>query len=964
MENFNSYPGGSAWHRWDLHVHTPASVIQDFGGDSDEVWEKYICDLEALPSEFKAIGINDYFLIDGYERILKEKRDNGKLKNIDLLLPVLEFRLTTLAGSTETNKINFHVIFSDKISPETIREHFLKRIPIKYGSKWDSAISSRADLKRFGEMVLSDVPSDKQTQTALEMGFNSLTYELESIKATLENRQYFYENGAKLFLTALGRVEWDGMRWDSSPAYKREIIQGVDFVFGGSRDQAEYLNTRKKLRAQAVNDRLFHFSDAHNYSNATKGSQMKIGDSLTWIKANPTFEGLRQTLFEFDERVAISKVNPSQRNPGTYLSSIKFFSPQSKFPKEAIVFGPYLNVVIGGFSMGKSMLLHLIGLSIDPKEMEKIGGRLDKDDKGGQTFLRKYSFISEVLDPQFDTVVAWADGKEDLLKKGANPSNRKILCFPQGYIGTLSDPERTKTKAALDTYILDIAKQIPEIAISEAEFLEQVRASDVHIESMIDQLHRSNKERLDAERKLKTLGELDNIKAYITTLEDNLQLLRQQSGLTEAQMEEYTELTLNSNSLGEQKTILESDRVRFISFAKEIKADHQRLKDKNLQFKNETQDHSVKQQIEKLESQYEVFFASIESTLSSIYQNTSESITDRIKSLESLLIENTSLKKPFLEKLQEQQLVISNEKAITQEKQKITEIVKQQNIVTSKVATELRLKTELWAKFSKIQEAYSTFCNQVNSSLNEISHEISLVISTQFYFSKLREQLEPKINKKQFGKTRGGFQLSNFDRSKEFTGVSEFLPLIKSFFDDIVEGRIVFNQGYQMDDLLRDLLKDRYFTNWKVKYKGDLLENMSPGKANLVILKLLIEMSDDEWPVLIDQPEDHLDNKSIITDLVPFLKKKKKTRQIIVATHNPNLLLMADAENIIVASREGEGTAEHRFDYITGGIENSFKEIADQHGIRKMGIRQHICDILEGGIEAFRKREGRYGFEK
>jgi predicted ATPase len=80
---------------------------------------------------------------------------------------------------------------------------------------------------------------------------------------------------------------------------------------------------------------------------------------------------------------------------------------------------------------------------------------------------------------------------------------------------------------------------------------------------------------------------------------------------------------------------------------------------------------------------------------------------------------------------------------------------------------------------------------------------------------------------------------------------------------------------------------------------------MSDGKKAFVILKLLLDFSDKECPILIDQPEDDLDNRSICSELVAYLKKKKKQRQIIVATHNPNVVVTADAEEIIVANQNG-----------------------------------------------------------
>ena len=91
---------------------------------------------------------------------------------------------------------------------------------------------------------------------------------------------------------------------------------------------------------------------------------------------------------------------------------------------------------------------------------------------------------------------------------------------------------------------------------------------------------------------------------------------------------------------------------------------------------------------------------------------------------------------------------------------------------------------------------------------------------------------------------------------------------------------------------------------------------------------------------------------------------------VIIVTHNANLVVGTDSENVIVANQMGQNettsTQKHRFEYVNGPIEHSFK-IEDENDpyyndeLRRQGIREHICDILEGGQEAFRIRERKYG---
>ena len=116
-------PRGSIWRKWDLHVHTPASIFHNYS-DPDR-WERFIQELEQLPPEFKVIGVNDYLFLDGYKYLLSEK-NKGRLPNIELLLPVIELRIDKFGGTTgHLSRVNYHIIFSNEIEPEIIEQQFL-----------------------------------------------------------------------------------------------------------------------------------------------------------------------------------------------------------------------------------------------------------------------------------------------------------------------------------------------------------------------------------------------------------------------------------------------------------------------------------------------------------------------------------------------------------------------------------------------------------------------------------------------------------------------------------------------------------------------------------------------------------------------------------------------------------------------------------------------------------------------
>jgi predicted ATPase len=138
---------------------------------------------------------------------------------------------------------------------------------------------------------------------------------------------------------------------------------------------------------------------------------------------------------------------------------------------------------------------------------------------------------------------------------------------------------------------------------------------------------------------------------------------------------------------------------------------------------------------------------------------------------------------------------------------------------------------------------------------------------------------------------------------------------------------------------------------------------MTPGKQALFALTLILGEAEDRWALLIDQPEDDLDSRSIYGEIVRYLVDQKKQRQIILVTHNANLVVGADAEEVLVANRHGDDrkNRDNRiFDYLSGSLEHSKPRKSTPYDLDRMGIREHAVEILDGGEEAFQKRRDKY----
>ena len=180
------------------------------------------------------------------------------------------------------------------------------------------------------------------------------------------------------------------------------------------------------------------------------------------------------------------------------------------------------------------------------------------------------------------------------------------------------------------------------------------------------------------------------------------------------------------------------------------------------------------------------------------------------------------------------------------------------------------------------------------------------------------------------------------------------------------ENNSVFKADKTIIDTLNSLSKFSEFQlEYEIEYDGTSFEDMSEGKKSFVLLLLQLSSSKNKFPILIDQPEDDLDNRAIYEELVKYLKVKKSERQFIIVTHNANVVIAADSENVIVANQNGVGTENKNgvmHQYISGSIENTTCKNNSKFILEKQGIREHICDILEGGEVAFKKRKEKYNF--
>ena len=139
--------------------------------------------------------------------------------------------------------------------------------------------------------------------------------------------------------------------------------------------------------------------------------------------------------------------------------------------------------------------------------------------------------------------------------------------------------------------------------------------------------------------------------------------------------------------------------------------------------------------------------------------------------------------------------------------------------------------------------------------------------------------------------------------------------------------------------------------SYGIRFEGKEISELSPGTRGIVLLILYLSLdASDDRPLIIDQPEENLDPKSINDVLIPYFRQCRQNRQVILVTHNANLVVNADSDQVVVASADPLGPDRlPDFSYVSGGLENQV-------------IHRRVCEILEGGQDAFLARARRYGY--
>ena len=995
------YERGSEWRKWDLHVHTPES--EGFSGD----WTQFKSQLKKADCE--VIGINDYFSVAGYKKI-KNEIDNGTLNIGDkYLLPIVEMRMTDSVQNknTKTNGIthfNFHIIFSDQINVDDI-ENFIK------------------SLKTEGTTIGGDY-SDKKKLLNKKVSFSETL--------TLLNEDSKFKDN---FLVWLPYDEYGGID-DIDPNsdgwIKSSFINDSDILGSSNKKQIDFFLWKSALKADGTpkftKEQFEEWfdqkipcikgSDSHEHSypiGKLKDKDSKPTERFCWIKADLTFEGLKQIIYEPEGRIYIGEkppiLNEVENNKINYLKSLEInqvneiHSGDTWFENISIPFGKELVAIIGNKGSGKSGVADILGLVGDTHI-----------DKKHFSFLHKDKFLAGKLADNFNARIIWeSNGESDkiLLSAYQKPENPESVRFiPQNYFEELTNEiEINKFQHVLEKIIFGYIPDDEKLDKSSFEELERYKTESVNrgIQAQKIKIQDINNEVINLEKKkhpdyLKKLqGMIGKINIEINSQtellkecpviinpNDNNQKTEKQNNSIEKHSAELAKLKSELQIKEEEKLGIAGKVESLKQFKIKIEQQKQFLDEFLHNNAIEAEKYSLDirkiltvkadySSIDKLiryaEKEFIDVGAYFESPVSieerngqadnnsivykiQILEGKIKSETDKLTGKEKAYQQNEQRKKMINDKIHE---LTGNDEAPANETlnfyKKEKAFVEHNLIGMLKAKRDDRVEValEIFNKKNKIVELYNKFKESVDNKITEnksLLEDYDIKIDSSFNLdSVFYDEFLGYINKVRSGCFRGDGKekIKAIVDENGFGDENSVKKLLENIISSLEENSAEINEQVNKGKLTDfydyvfslDYIKPKY----ELKLGGKVLSQLSPGERGALLLIFYLMIDKENIPLIIDQPEDNLDNESVYNMLSKFIKQAKKKRQIIMVTHNPNLAVGADAEQIIYVNINKMN--KNKFSFVSGSIENP-------------EINKEIVRRLEGTRPAFDQRKLKY----
>lgn len=885
METFTDIPGGK-WWKFDFHLHTPGSYDYGHGDESQaniSPKEFLICCME---KELDCIVITDHNTV----RWIPQLRDALE----ELRRNYSKFRELLIFPGFEVNVIgNIHLLCV--FDPKTPYEDLVSMLPL----------------------IGYDADTDTTTKTIREI--------IEIVTS---------KNG----IAIPAHVDKPSGLFSSSPSDVRAALSA------------------NGLLAFEVVEQAFHngqYADSKLHLSYVLGSDSHctdtIADKFTWVKmGEPNIEALRLALFDTEDGVirSIEDVrNPNFIQSRTYIKSLKVCNGQCIGRKEpyVVTFSPWLSNIIGGRGAGKSSILKFIRFMLDRRDE-----------------------LPEDLKSDFDSFACISTSRQE---KGmlTNDTTIEMVMVVDGVEHTLKYENGNILEYDLENNFFvpatSITKRFP-VRIFDQKQLFGMTKNPYLLFHFLD-------------------GEWDyaNWKVKFETETNSYKKAAQELRELEEKKKKAKELNASIKDVVSKISVFETSKTqkildenqRFDSYRKEIK----RIYDSYYpiiaieKMVNAVRLPAEIDLVDGLDEESAQTLNRWTSSLRKLYDVLSQAVRDFSEYCISyeMLEKNLKLTKLIAENnVQMKQILQELREAGVEGVDKYADLIKEKKLLELQAANYEKIEDEIVEKKKELQDCLEKIYNLVI----ERYHHREQVISTWNKMGNLRLKLLPfgelTQNEKTFReiiRKDSGFDnyilYSNADsdepedgiiyriaqndgditkaisnlkaEKKNLLGISSeskgrFFSSLRNLYEKHIES---------VDELTTWIPDDKICLEIKVGKHYKPVDVGSPGQRTSAILSLIFEIS--KTPIIIDQPEDDLDTRNITEIVVNSINNKKKSQQIIIVTHNPNIVVNTNSEQVI------------QLDYVNGQIVTVCSGALQDHA-----VRDGICNVMEGGKEALEKR--------
>ena len=981
-------PRGSTWQRWDPHIHAPGTALND-GYAGPDPWATFLEKVEQSEPRIRVLGITDYCGIDCYVETVERQKSGGRLPDVALIFPNVEFRL-----SIETVKgagINLHLLFSPDAPDHVDRiRNFLSGLTFSH--QLETFRCTRADLIRLGRAF--DAALKDNDAVGYREGVNQFKVNLDALQEAFNNSAWLRAN-CLVAVSGGGTDGTSGLQGDGGQwaATRKNIERFADIIFTANPKQVDFYLGRGAATLEDLATKwggrkpCLHGSDAHTADRVG----LPVKDRRCWLHGDLTFETLHQAVIEPEGRVHIGEAPPRGALPGNAIRSV-YVSDAPWMHPPLVPINAGMVAIIGARGSGKTALADFIATGgYGVSERLSSNSFLQRAKKFLQTTRaelvwendeRTSNDVASVehedlwdaphvqyLSQQFVEQLCSSEGLDDSLVAeiqrvifDAHPEEARLDAADFGALLTMrmqaARDTRDRHRHALGRATEGInAEQVRKEGLAKLEkdreeTTKTLQADRANRAQLVPKGQDHRAKQLEefttaVEAKQRALAGLQARVQALTSLQtdvstfrtqtgpewlDDTQERRADAGLAEDDWKQF-KLEFAGDVDGLLRQRLEGARaelLRLKGVAPRALADGAPVPDPNVPLIAPGTDLSTQ-------------------PLALLTQE-----RDRLQKLAGIDEQNARRYRLLTEKITRAESVLGKQNTDIERARKADDMLRQ--LRGSRTEAYQGIFGAIVEEAHELSELYAPLEGRIAAgppAVKKLSFSIRREVNIGAWAARGEQLLDLR---------KGTFRRGDLLKAAEESlgdawrrGSAEDAAAALRAFVDAHGGSLRQQRPEDMPNLdwTRSVSEWLYNTDhiqvgYGLRYEDVDIQRLSPGTRGIVLLLLYLAIdAHDDRPLIIDQPEENLDPQSVFEELVPAFCEAKKRRQIIIVTHNANLVVNTDVDQVIVA-RCGAHRAHELpgISYESGGLENP-------------KIREAVCSILEGGERAFQERARR-----